>query len=53
MVAWLGSGIGGEKGGKYCCAAGSASSEICGGAVVYTGMLDVPVVMSASETGGE
>jgi hypothetical protein len=53
MFAWLGSGNGGEKGGKYCGAEGSARSEICDGAVVYTGMLEAPEVMSASVTGGE
>lgn len=53
MVVWLGSGSAGEYGGMYCGAAGSARSEICDGAVVYTGMLDALVVRSASETGGE
>ena len=50
---WWWSDRGGENGGKYCGAEGSASSEIWGGAVVYTDMLETPLAMSASVTGGE
>jgi hypothetical protein len=54
MLAWFWSCSGGENGARYCGAAeGSASSEIWDGAVVYTGMLEAPVVMSARVTGGE
>jgi hypothetical protein len=53
MLAWFWSCSGGEKGGRYCGADGSVSSEIWDGAVVYTGMLEAAVVMSSSVAGGE
>lgn len=53
MLPWLCSGIGGEKDGKYCVVGGSVSSDIWGGAVVYTGIVEAPDARSARVTGGE
>lgn len=53
MFAWCWSGSGGEKGGRYCGAVGSARSDIWDGAVVYMGMLGAPLAVSANGAGGE